>query len=185
LISQAELVKQISSTIGKTKVLELGRILKDEQFALRDLIDLTFNPDAAIAFRAAWILENFFLQDPSRYASDLDYLISRIKDIRHASCQRHYAKILMHVTAPKTIGIIKEKIQQLDMEPVVEQCFDWMIDPKIKIAVKCFSAEVLFNLRKRYPWVKEELANQLQFLMQRGSPAIRSRGKKLLTALEK
>ena len=60
-----------------------------------------------------------------------------------------------------------------------------MIAPKVLIAVKVFAAEALFNLRYRYPWITEELTNQLQFLMINGSAAIQSRGKKLLNALKK
>ena len=177
------LIKQISNTIGKSRVLELTRILKEQQFALRDLISLTFYPDKNVAFRAAWILENIFLQSPLQYEADIEYLISCIKDIKYASCQRHYAKILMHITDPDAPLIIKDKIQQLDLEAAVEQCFDWIIDPKVKIAVKVFAAEALFNLRHRYPWIAEELANQVKFLMRNGSPAIQSRGKKLLLLL--
>ena len=69
------------------------------------------------------------------------------------------------------------------MEPIVEQCFDWMIDPKVLIAVKVFSAEALFNLRHRYPWISGELTEQLQFLMRDGSAAIQARGRKLLEKL--
>ena len=183
MISKSDLIKQITGTIGKTKVLELTRILKEEQFALRDLLNLTFDPNKDIAFRAAWILENIFLQDPARYESDLEYLLSRIKDVKYASCQRHYVKILMHITQPKTLSVIKNQLDKIDLEPIVEQCFDWMIDPKVKLAVKVFAGDVLFNLRKRYPWVEEELANQLRFLMRNGSPGIQSRGKKLLALL--
>jgi len=43
MISRDDLIKQISNTIGKAKVLKLSRILKEEQFALRDLIDITFS----------------------------------------------------------------------------------------------------------------------------------------------
>jgi hypothetical protein len=182
-MDQTQLIKQISNTIGKTKVLELSRILRDGQFALRDLIDITFYADRDIAFRAAWILENIFLKDPARYETDLDYLISKIKDVKHESCQRHYAKIIMHITNKKAPQIISQKLQQLDLEPVVEQCFDWMIDPEVKIAVKVFASEALFNLRKRYPWVEDELASQLKFLMRDGTAAIQSRGKKLLAML--
>jgi hypothetical protein len=181
MIDQTGLLKQISGTIGKMKVLELSRILKDQHFALRDLIDLTFYPDKNIAFRAAWLLENVFLLDPSNYEPDLEYLISRVKDVNYESCKRHYAKIIMHITGKKAPEIIQGKLQQLDLEPVVEQCFGWMIDPKIKIAVKAFASEALFNLRHRYPWIAEELASQLQFLMRNGTAAIQSRGKKLLS----
>jgi hypothetical protein len=65
----------------------------------------------------------------------------------------------------------------------VEQLFDWMIDPKVRIAVKVFAGSALFNLRARYPWLKEELAEQIRFLMRDGTAAIQSRGKKLLSQL--
>ena len=183
MIAKDELIKKISGTIGKNRVLELTRLLKEADFALRDLIDITFHPDRAIAFHAAWILENAILQDQERCVDDLEYLLSRIKEIKHESCQRHYAKVVMHVTAKKAPKSIQQKLLSLDLEPVVEQCFDWMIDPEVKIAVKCFAGEALFNLRIRYPWVKEELANQLQFLMRNGTAAIQSRGRKLLGGL--
>jgi len=183
MITQGELSKRISATMGKTKVLELSRLLKEQQFALRDLIDLTFFPDKNIAFRAAWILENIFLQNPEAYEPDLEYLLSRFKEVNYASCQRHYAKIIMHITNKKAPAVILQKLQQIDLEPVVEHCFDWLIDPKVKVAVKVFSAEAMFNLSHRYPWIKEELANQIKFLMRNGTAAIQTRGRKLLALL--
>ena len=183
MLTTTELIQQITNTIGKTKVLELSRILKKQDFALRDLIDLTFYQDLHVAFRAAWILENLFLKEPKMYEQHIPYLISRVPEVKYASCQRHYAKILMHITSKKALVNVAKILEEMDLEPVVEKCFDWMIDPKIKVAVKVFSAEVLFNLSERYPWVKEELANQIMFSMKTGSAGIQSKGKKLLKAL--
>ena len=182
-MSLDELFTQISNTIGKTKVFELSRIIKEQNFSLRDLTDLTFHQNKDIAFRSTWILENVFLNDPDTYGADLEYIMSRIKDVNHASCQRHYAKIVMHITASNVSPVIRNKLAVIDLEPVVEQCFDWMIDPKVKIAVKVFASEAIFNLKERYPWIKEELVGQLKFLMRNGSPGIQSRGKKLLAKL--
>ena len=182
-MSKEELIKQLAATFGKTKVDKLVVILKERNFALRDLIDLTFHEDKTIAFRSAWLLENLFLVDPLAYLSDLDYLLTRFKDVKYESCQRHYAKIMMHITSSKAPIEIKQKLDAIDLEPVVEQCFDWMIDPKVLIAVKVFSSEALFNLRHRYPWISGELAEQLQFLMRDGSAAIQARGKKILKDL--
>ncbi len=184
MYSPAELIKEISSTIGKTKVVKLTAILKQQQFLLTDLIDITFHTDHNIAFRASWILENLFLQKPECYIDDLGYLLSRIIDVKNESCKRHYAKIVMHITAAKAPVSIKQKLDVINLEPVVEHLFDWMIDPKVRIAIKSFAAEALFNLRNRYLWVAEELANQIQFLMRNGSPAIQSKGKKLLAQLQ-
>ncbi|MGZ3753203.1 MAG: hypothetical protein ACXVAU_18105, partial [Mucilaginibacter sp.] len=120
---------------------------------------------------------------PQTYLDDLDYLVSRIKDVNYPSCKRHYAKIMMHITAPKAPASIREKLDEIDLELIVEQFFDWLIDPKILIAVKVFTARALFNMRERYPWIKEESAEQIKFLMRDGTAAIQSRGKKLLAEL--
>ena len=183
MITTEELIKQISTRIGKKKVLELSRVLRDEQFALHDLIDLTFYVNRDIAFRAVWILENVFLKDLVRYEPDLEYLILRIKDVKYASCQRHYAKMMMRITAKKSPAVIRQRLQEIDLEPVVEQCFDWMIDPNVRVAVKVFTSVALFNLRDRYPWIKEELGDQVKFLIKNGTAAMRSMGRELLAKL--
>jgi len=185
MMTVTELCEQLAATFGKTKVNKLVVILKEKNFALRDLIDLTFNADKTIAFRAAWLLESVFLLDPVFYLPELDYLLTRFSDVTYPSCQRHYAKIIMHLTSAKVYPAIKIKLQQTNLEPIVERCFHWMIDPKVLIAVKVHASEALFNLRHRYPWINEELASQLQFLMRDGSAAIQTRGRKLLIALSR
>lgn len=183
-MTQDELTKLITGSIGKPKVLELTKILNEQQFDLHDLIAITFHRESDVAFRATWLLENVFLQKPETYIPELEYLLSVINDkIKYPGPQRHYAKIVMHLTEASAPQIIKEKIACIDMEPVVEQLFDWLISSKTKIAVKAFAAEALFNLRHRYPWISEELGNQLQFLMRDGTAAIQSKGRKLLKEL--
>ena len=185
MLTQAQLIEQISGALGKVKVIKLSQILREEKFSLHDLINLTFYRDKDIAFRAAWLLENVFLQDPESYLSDLDYLIKRFNEVKYPSCQRHYAKIIMHITSPKAPQSIQTALQEIDLEPVIEQLFEWMIEPKVKIAVKVFASEALFNMRTNYDWLTEELANQIKFLMRDGKMAIQTRGKKILKQLEK
>jgi hypothetical protein len=184
-MDKTQLIKKITTTIGKVKVLELGKILTEKRFNLRDLIDITLHPEPDIAFRAAWILENVFLQYPEIYLPDLEYLLSTMVIVKAPGCKRHYTKIVMHIMDPKAPQIIKDKVQTIDLEQIVEQLFDWMIDPKVKIAVKAFAAEALFNLRHRYNWIAEELANQLHYLMRNGSAAIQARGEEVVEGIVK
>ena len=183
MLTSDELIKEISTTLIKSKVVKLKTILEKQQFALTDLINITFYPDKNIAFRAAWILENLFLEKPEGYLDELDYLLSRVKDVSNPSCKRHYAKIIMHITSAKAPASIQRELSEIDLDPVVEQLFDWMIDAKVLIAVKVFASEALFNMRHRYPWITEELVDQIRFLMRNGTAAIQSRGRKLLSQL--
>jgi hypothetical protein len=67
---------------------------------------------------------------------------------------------------------------------MVERCFDWLIDPKVKVAVKASASQVLYNVSNRYDWIAEELQNQLRYLMTNGSPAIQATGHRLLSKLK-
>ena len=78
---------------------------------------------------------------------------------------------------------VKQKVAAIDLEPIAERCFDLLIDAKTPVAVKVFASEVLFNLRLRFPWINEILADQIKIMMDGGKPAIQVRGKKLLKLL--
>ena len=159
--------------------------LEQEGFILTDLLDLTLHTDGQIAFHAAWLLDTVVENDLDNYIFEIDLFITYSQRIKHHSCQRHYARIFMHLTAEaKKSNIIRLKLSQTDLEPMVELCFDWLIDPKTKVAVKAFASEVLCNVSGRYDWITEELQSQLCFLMNNGSPAIQSTGRRLLNKLQ-
>lgn len=174
----------ISKTIGKSKVLKLTDILHNRQFNVRDLIELTFMREREIAFRAAWILENLIAIDPVRFIDDIEYLILLFPIVKNKSCQRHYAKIIMHLTEQGVDKLVKQKLAEIDLEGTVEHCFDLLIEPKTPAAVKAHVSEILFNLRCRYTWIGEVLSEQLKIMMYGGKPSIRSKGRRLLSYLD-
>jgi len=184
VINQDDLLRHITETIGKTKVLKLTDILYNRNFEIKDLIELTFYPEKDIAFRAAWILENLVLIRPQRFMDDIEYLITQFFKVKNKSVLRHYTKIIMHLTGPKMDKMVREKVALLDMEAVVERCFDLIIDPKMPVAVKVFSSQVLFNLRTRFNWIPEILTTQLRLMMNGGKPGIQSKCRNLLSYLE-
>ncbi len=180
---QTYLTKQIKEITGKASILELSRILFKQNINLNELTDLTLHPDTSISFKAAWLLENTLMQKPEQFLHNIPYVISRSKDVLNPSCKRHYAKILMHLTSAKAPCAVKQLVDNIDLEPVVETCFNWITDPAIPVAVKAYGCEALFNMGSRYPWVIDELSGQLEYLMRDGTAAIQAKGKRLLKAL--
>jgi hypothetical protein len=183
MLSQDELIQELYKTFGKTKIAKLTAIANEQALSVDDLIDLTFHQDKTLGFRAMWLLDSVMLSDLARYSANLKYFLSRIKEVNNESCKRHYARIMMFMTSSKAPDVVKETLNEIDLEDTVEQFFDWVIHPKVKPAVKIFAADALFNLSERYDWIAEELANQMEFLMRTSGPAIQVRGKKLLAAL--
>ncbi|TFF37313.1 hypothetical protein [Mucilaginibacter psychrotolerans] len=185
MLSQDQLIQELYKTFGKTKIAKLTAIINEQSLDVNTLIDLTFHADKTLGFRAMWLLDSVMLSDITRYSAKLQYLLSRIKDVRNESCKRHYARIMMHMTMADAPEVVKAALQDINLEDTVEQFFDWIIDPNVKVAVKIFAADTLFNLRHRYDWITDELANQVAFMLRDGGPAIQSRGRKLLAALGK
>jgi hypothetical protein len=183
ILTTDQLIQQLMVDPTKGFIERLSVKLREQNFDLNKLIDITFHSDTQVGFRAAWLLDTTILAEPEQYVNNLEYFVQRMGDVTNASCKRHYTRILMHLTSPEAPKEIKAKLAAIDMEIVVEQCFDWLIDPKVKVAVKVFAADTLFHLCDRYDWIKEELANQVQFMLRDAGPAIQSRGKKLLAAI--
>ncbi len=177
--------RQLLATLTKSKVDKLKHVLSEFAFDLRNLVDLTFDTDATLAFRAAWLLENVILHDPARHRAAVDYLLSRVPEVTNGSCKRHYARIMAYVTSLKAGPVMWAHMAGADTKLLVEQCFNWIIDPKVLVAVKVKACEALCNLRHQHPWIADELTEQLQHLMRNGSAAMQQRGKKLLEVLEK
>jgi hypothetical protein len=74
-------------------------------------------------------------------------------------------------------------MKEIEMERVVEICFEWMIDPKMLVSVRAYSAEALFNLRHRYPWIAEELSKQLEFMTRTATPNLLAKCNYILSYL--
>ena len=185
MITRQQLEERLHTRERKIRFEALAKTLFEEEFPLADLIDLTFHPVDEIAFRAAWLLELTFTISPLAYPDDIAYLIKRFPEVTNDSCRRHFSKILISITRPKTPALIANKVRESDLEPVVETLFDWLIAPEGKIAVKVFSSDLLLQLSGRYPWIKDELNEQVKFMMRDGSAGIQARGRKILKALEK
>ena len=186
MFDKEALTTRLASRSAKNWINTLCAELQQQGFILTDLLDLTLHKEDVIAFHAVWLLDTVVENDLETYVVYIEKFIDYSQRITNHSCQRHYARIFMHFTKAMRKSIpIQNKMAHTDLEPMIERCFDWLIDPKVKVAVKASASEVLFNLRERYDWIAEELENQLKFLMQNGSPAINATGRRLLSGLQK
>lgn len=184
MLTPCLLAKELANIRAPKFIINCANKVIEEKFDINQLVDLTFHHDQQLGFRACWLLDTVMHIHYEYYSGNIDYLISRMPDVTNPSCERHFARILMLLTHSNAPGKVREKLNTIDLEPVVEKCFDWLINPGVKVAVKASAAEVLFNLIPRYDWIKEELAHQLRFLMRDGTAAIQAKGKKLLALIQ-
>lgn len=163
------LLETIKTTLQKSKVEKLAAIASVETFSVKELIDLSFYDDQQIGFRAAWILENVFTSHQQQFLPHVLYFLEKLPQQHNLSALRHYVKILALMTKRNASTAIKKIIDDYDTDHLVEVVFAWLIDEKIPVAIKSHCLNILANLNVKHNWIKEELLQTMDFLVDKES----------------
>ncbi|MFI5162465.1 MAG: hypothetical protein ACHQHN_14385 [Sphingobacteriales bacterium] len=182
-MTQMQLIQHISAFDKHIKIVKLRRTLIEQPFSLRELVDLTFYPDKAIALKASRLLETMLVKFPKNYVDDIAYLVAHVADVNCMGCKKHYAKVIMHITSPDVPKEVRDVVKDIDFDKVVELCLAWLADPKMLTRVRASASEALFNLRHRYPWIAEALSAQLEAMVPTATPMLQARGNFILSFL--
>lgn len=125
-----------------------------------------------IRFRAAYVLETLFLDDPRLMQPFAAVFCAKdFPACTDKSARRHFAKVMAHLLrsyAPP----------QDELERIAETAAEWTLAPGTKVAVKVWSVEVLKICRDRVGWVAETWDDLLEALACDATPGIACRLRK-------
>lgn len=137
-------------------------------------------------------LFNLFLHDEYRVVQRAGWPISNLVIVNPLLIQKHFAKLLKNVRKPGLHDAVKRNTVRLLQDitilkkfhgEVMDLCFNYIISPYEKVAVKAFSLTVLENLSKQYPEIKHELKTIIEDRWDFETAAFKSRAKKILKSL--
>lgn len=170
-VMKEQLIADIKTTLSKSKVELLAQIAGKQANAVKDIIDLTFHKEEQIGFRAAWILENVYINNPAGFVPFTTYFLANFSKQNNLSARRHFGKILALLTKRNTLPEIKEILAEYQTDELVETTFAWLIDEKVPVAIKSHCLNILANFCLKHPWIKSELAQTMEYLVDKESIA--------------
>lgn len=176
-MNKEELLYELALPLNKKRI---NQFILQDLCDVADLIELSTQSNPQIAFHAAWILEYLIYEHPVRYKNHYKILVSVFQVQKNRSCQRHYTKILMLLTASSNIHLLAN----IDLDSIVETSFALMIDPETPVAITVNCMDILYNLRNLDSWIADELKLQVMHLLKDGTAAVQSRGKRVLKKLQ-
>lgn len=179
-----QLLSILKTKLGKCQVVELAKIAVVNDFSMEELIDLTLHQNEQIGFRASWILENIYSNDNEHFISYSIYFLDRFTSQKNLSAMRHYAKILAFMTHKKASPQLKQIIKDYDTDLIVETVFSWVIDEQVPVAVKSQCLNVLGNLYLKHDWIKDELLETMDYLVDKESIAFYAKVKMIRKMLK-
>lgn len=170
---QQEILKEYS----KANVDKIANYVGGDEQRFGELMQLFLNGDYVTTQRSSWILSECAANQPSLVSPFFKEFIEKLHAPNvHDSARRNIIRTWQFIEIPE------EYIGE-----VYDTCFRYLSSNEA-IAVIVFSMTVCHNITKIIPELKQELFFMLEDVVlkhQYGSPAIKSRGKKILAELKK
>ncbi|HLW21081.1 MAG TPA: hypothetical protein VKX33_12185 [Cyclobacteriaceae bacterium] len=144
--------------------------VQDDADRFAELFDLFKNGERRIAQRAAWSVSYCAEKFPELIYPYCDELVDYLRmPAIHDSIKRNILRILQDLNIPVALE-----------ESLLELCFAILMDKKEAVAIRVFAMQVLANLAKKYPEIKNELNVLIEDELPYAKPAFVSRGRKIL-----
>lgn len=180
-----ELIARLDAPMKFQMVANSTAIIENFDLDINDLLDISFHKKKEIAFRAAWMLEYIVTHRPKEFYSHIESFLLLLPKQKNLSAMRHYAKIVVLMTARKSSSLYKEVLSRVNLDQVIETLFSWLVEPGTPVAVKVHCMQGLANLTPDYDWIKEELLETVDYLMGIESIAFFARAKMVKKQLKR
>lgn len=159
---------------SRVNALNIARFACSNVKHFKTLMECYKSSDYRLSQRAAWSVSWAAKANPEMikpYIGDLVKMLSA--GDKHPAIIRNAVKILQEIEIPKRFH-----------GKVMQACFNFIEDPVTPAAIKAFSLTTLSNLSKTYPEIKAELKLIIEERWDQETAAFKSRGKKVLKAID-
>lgn len=155
---------------SKTTCDKIVHWVGNSQHRFDQLFSLFIGNDPLLAQRASWPLGYAAVANPCLIDKHFKELLENVKKKGvHNAIKRNTVRILQDISIPEDF-----------QGDVMNLCFDYLMSPEEKPAIKAFSLTVLQNLSVQYPEILPELRTIIQDRWDFESKAFQSRARKIL-----
>ncbi len=160
---------------SKKNTTRLVGYIDNDRKRFAELMRLFLGNEKLVSQRAAWVFTYCVEEHPELIRPYFKKLIANL-----GVAGQHDAIIRNTVRTLQTIDVPREHLGAL-----ANACFALLLKHESAIAVKAFSMTILYNIAKKEPDLKAEIALVVNELIPNGSAGIKNRGAKILKALSK
>ncbi|MDV6168278.1 hypothetical protein R1T16_07560 [Flavobacterium sp. DG1-102-2] len=147
---------QIANSTAHRPIRDLlsGQVLKNKTL-LSELLAIGFNVKDKNHHKACWIAELVFEAKIEWLKEHLDTFCEALPHFTNESAMRPISKIGLLATEYRERH--SKFMNTHQVQQITEACFDWLINPKTKVATKAYAMRTLFLIGKKEDWIHHEL----------------------------
>lgn len=156
---------------------ENAKLVLHHKALFPDLFAAALNTENNHHHKACWILELVVGEQLHLLSDHLPIFCLSLSKFTNQSAMRSISKICMFLSQHLILTSIQE-------QQITENCFDWLIDEKGKVATKAYSIRALFQLGKKHKWIYPELQRILSEDYPKHSPAYKAVAREILKKIK-
>jgi hypothetical protein len=147
------------------------KALEDNPESLRDILDLCFIEKYPLSMRAARVVQLYCEKYPGAIYPFLDEVVEKTTRSNIGGVRRNFLKIFADFIEIKKIN---------DPGPLLNTCFEWILDRTVTPAIKIHAMGVIFKSGLYEPALLQELAASIEIIMDESEISMKNCGRKML-----
>ncbi|PHN03565.1 hypothetical protein [Flavilitoribacter nigricans] len=160
---------------SKEQAQKIAGWIGDRPERFDELIGLMLEDEYRVAQRAAWVVTHCLDRHPHLIAPHLEKMVLNLRDKRqHDAIRRNTLRALQYVDIPESLW-----------GEIADISFQLLTDPREPAAIRVFAMTVIWNICTHVPELKQELKLIIEDQWEHATAGFRSRGRKILQAMEK
>jgi hypothetical protein len=165
-----KITKQLQKEFSKMNSVKVSLMVGTDEDLFAELMDCMLSTDKELSRRAAWAMSFCYREHPFLF----DKYVGKFVELMNSKI--YHDAVLRTITQSLENMDIPEEYEGMAYEYGMEI----LLDPHAPIAVKAYSIQILQNIARKFPELKQELIQVVQDRMEFETPAFRSRGKRML-----
>ncbi len=147
------------------------KVMEEHPESMREMLDLCWLDKYPLSMRAARALQLYCEKHPAAIYPFLDEAIEKTIRSKIGGVMRNFLKIFAEFIDIKKIS---------DPGPLLNTCFEWLLDRNITPAIKIHAMGVIYKLGLNEPALLHELAATIEIIMDESEISMKTCGRKML-----
>lgn len=161
--------KELLKEHSKAQINKICKYISNDQERFDELMEIFLSGETRVAQRASWAVSTIAEEYPFLIKPFIKKMVRNLKKNAHDAVKRNTLRIFQFMEIPVSV-----------QGELLDICFDYLITPKVPIAIKAFAMTVAYNLSAKEEDLLKELKIILQDQLPFSSPAFKSRAHKIL-----
>jgi len=147
------------------------KAIEDVPESFRDVLELCFLEKYPLSMRAARVVQLYCDKCPEAIYPYLDEAVEKTIRSQIGGVRRNFLKIFSEF-------IDLERIS--DPGPLLNTCFEWLLDASIPPSIRIYSMDLIFKLGLKEPGLHHELKATIEIISEESEISLKNCGKKML-----